>query len=116
MDVGPHLDSFIIPPPPSPSSHTNDNSNENESEDSNNDDPADKRRSLVWVGPRGARTHLHYDAAFNVYSQVYGQKSFLLFPAASWDAMYLYPFIHPGAKQSQVNMSGGCAALGWIVV
>jgi hypoxia-inducible factor 1-alpha inhibitor (HIF hydroxylase) len=62
------------------------------------------RWTNVWIGPSGATTHMHYDIFYNFYAQLYGRKRFILFPPTHRPYLYLYPFLHPGAQQSQVNL------------
>jgi len=62
------------------------------------------RWTNVWFGPAGATTHNHYDISHNFYAQLYGKKRFILFPPEEYKNLYLYPFLHPGAQQSQVSL------------
>jgi hypothetical protein len=57
----------------------------------------------VWIGAAGSTTHTHYDISENFYAQIYGVKRFVLFPPEETENLYLYPFLHPGAQQSQVS-------------
>jgi len=61
------------------------------------------RWTNAWFGPAGATTHTHYDISHNFYAQIYGIKRFILFPPEQNENLYLFPFLHPGAQQSQVN-------------
>lgn len=61
------------------------------------------RWTNAWLGPGGATTHTHYDISQNFYIQIYGTKRFVLFPPSEYSNLYLYPFVHPGAQQSQVS-------------
>lgn len=54
---------------------------------------------------KGATTHLHYDISHNFYIQIYGMKRFVVFPPEEYENLYLFPFLHPGAQQSQVDIS-----------
>jgi len=50
-----------------------------------------------WFGSAGTVTPLHFDPANNLFAQVYGSKTFNLFPPA--DAQYLYA--HPQGSKLQ---------------
>lgn len=63
------------------------------------------RWTNVWIGPKHATTQNHYDISYNFYVQIYGEKRFILFPPHQLHHLYLFPFLHPGAQQSQVNLS-----------
>jgi len=69
----------------------------------NPDESYKYRWTNVWIGPGGATTHTHYDISQNFYAQIYGVKRFVLFPPEAHEYLYLYPFLHPGAQQSQIN-------------
>jgi hypothetical protein len=62
------------------------------------------RWTNVWIGPGGATTFTHYDIFYNFYVQLYGKKRFILFSPDHAPNLYLYPFLHPGAQQSQVDV------------
>jgi len=61
------------------------------------------RWTNAWLGPAGATTHTHYDITHNFYAQIVGVKRFVLFPPEDFVNLYLFPFLHPGAQQSQVD-------------
>ncbi|XP_062508428.1 hypoxia-inducible factor 1-alpha inhibitor-like isoform X2 [Corticium candelabrum] len=56
----------------------------------------------LWIGRAGIITHTHYDAMYNLFYQIRGQKRFTLFPPSS--LLYLYPCLHPHYGHSQVDI------------
>jgi len=67
------------------------------------DDSHRFRWTNVWIGGANASTQAHFDVYHNFYVQVYGKKQFILFPPSQHRNLYINPFLHPGALQSQVN-------------
>eukprot|EP01114_Cavostelium_apophysatum_P021938 TRINITY_DN7793_c0_g1_i1.p1 TRINITY_DN7793_c0_g1~~TRINITY_DN7793_c0_g1_i1.p1 ORF type:complete len:469 (+),score=79.24 TRINITY_DN7793_c0_g1_i1:50-1456(+) len=61
------------------------------------------RWSNVWFGAAGSTTQAHFDVYHNFYAQIYGRKRFILFAPSEHENLYIYPFLHPAALQSQVN-------------
>lgn len=59
----------------------------------------------VWIGQPGVAAHAHYDGYHNFYAQLVGRKRFVLFPPQAWDALGVYPFLHPCHAQSRTNFS-----------
>ncbi|KJE93403.1 hypothetical protein CAOG_08762 [Capsaspora owczarzaki ATCC 30864] len=57
----------------------------------------------VWMGCKGAVTQTHYDAAYNLFTQIHGRKRFLLTAPDEVERFFLYPRLHPSHRQSQVN-------------
>jgi oxalate decarboxylase/phosphoglucose isomerase-like protein (cupin superfamily) len=58
--------------------------------------------SNVWIG-RGSITHMHYDASYNCFVQIYGRKKFLIYPPEYWIHLNLYSSLHPSHRQSQMD-------------
>lgn len=56
----------------------------------------------AWLSPKGSVTPTHYDISHNFFVQLQGRKRVLLFPPQSWQQLYLYPALHPGALSAQV--------------
>eukprot|EP01104_Vermistella_antarctica_P013858 TRINITY_DN4265_c0_g1_i2.p1 TRINITY_DN4265_c0_g1~~TRINITY_DN4265_c0_g1_i2.p1 ORF type:complete len:583 (+),score=131.90 TRINITY_DN4265_c0_g1_i2:110-1858(+) len=59
----------------------------------------------VWMGSPRATTPTHYDLVHNFYTQIRGQKRFILFPPKDHQKLYLYTRLHPSARQSQVDFA-----------
>ncbi len=59
----------------------------------------------VWLGPRGATAHCHYDGYYNFYVQIYGRKRFVLFPPTAHQVLGVYPFLHPHHAQAITNVT-----------
>ena len=53
----------------------------------------------LWMGCAGVTAHLHYDAMENFYTQIQGQKTFLLFSPAYSNCLGLRPQAHPSYRQ-----------------
>ena len=65
-----------------------------------------RRRVMLWMGSEGASTWLHYDWSHNMHIMLRGEKKFVLFPERDLvTSLYLYPFLHPLATKSSVNIS-----------
>jgi hypothetical protein len=62
------------------------------------------RRNLWW-GSANITAQLHYDSSFNMYTQIYGKKAFLLVPPEYISKVYLHHAEHPCYRQSIVNFS-----------
>jgi ribosomal protein L16 Arg81 hydroxylase len=58
----------------------------------------------VWMGEAGVTSQAHYDASYNFFAQLVGRKRFLLFDPKEYKNLYMYPMLHPYARQSQVNL------------
>eukprot|EP00029_Vermamoeba_vermiformis_P005465 TRINITY_DN1907_c0_g1_i1.p1 TRINITY_DN1907_c0_g1~~TRINITY_DN1907_c0_g1_i1.p1 ORF type:complete len:541 (+),score=140.45 TRINITY_DN1907_c0_g1_i1:113-1735(+) len=58
----------------------------------------------AWLGEAGVTSQAHYDASYNFFAQIYGNKRFLLFSPSEYKNLYMYPILHPYARQSQVNL------------
>jgi hypothetical protein len=54
----------------------------------------------TWVGKAGLTSVVHYDASHNVYVQLYGTKTFVLFPPEAASLFQICPFQHPGDGHS----------------
>jgi hypothetical protein len=57
-----------------------------------------------WAGPPGISSPLHYDAAHNVYVQLFGHKRFLLFPSNVSHMLYCHSRLHPSTRSSHINV------------
>ncbi|XP_065846591.1 jmjC domain-containing protein E-like [Oscarella lobularis] len=55
----------------------------------------------LWIGRQGITTYTHYDATYNFFVQIEGEKRFTLFPPST--EMYLYPCLHPHYGHSQIR-------------
>lgn len=62
-------------------------------------------RFALWMGSKGAYTNAHYDSVHNFYLQIYGTKRFFLFPPAALEELYLFPRVHPNARQSRIDFN-----------
>jgi hypothetical protein len=49
-----------------------------------------------WIGNAGIVSTLHYDASHNVYVQLHGSKTFVLFSPHFAPDLQICPFLHPG--------------------
>lgn len=67
-------------------------------------EPQEDRFTLpyLWMGASGAVTPTHYDNYHNMYVQVQGRKTFILFPPSAFDLFKLYPSLHPAHRSAQV--------------
>jgi len=63
------------------------------------------RQTVVWAAPAGTTTPLHYDIQYNFFTQIYGRKRFILMPPEAWERVYLYPYLHPGSQQAQIDLN-----------
>jgi hypothetical protein len=59
----------------------------------------------LWMGSKGAYTNAHYDQVHNFYVQIYGVKRFLLLPPSASEDIYIFPKLHPNARQSRINFN-----------
>ena len=62
----------------------------------------DFAQANVWLGCAGVTAQLHYDSSYNFYTQIFGQKMFILFPPGYADCVDLEPVAHPSYRQSQM--------------
>ena len=75
----------------------------------------------LWASEPGTASHTHYDAWPNAFTQVHGQKRFLLWAPEAWPVLRLHPHAHPAHRASQLDYShdvgglGGCTPRSWIV-
>ncbi|GAB5369217.1 hypothetical protein AAMO2058_001386600 [Amorphochlora amoebiformis] len=51
-------------------------------------------RANLWIGNKGVVTPAHFDEMHNFFIQVYGEKTFQLFPPSAWRELKLYPKFH----------------------
>ena len=61
--------------------------------------------AALWLGSGGSVTPLHYDTSHNVYVQLHGAKRFQLLPPSAAAKAHLYPSLHPGYRQSLLDIS-----------
>jgi hypothetical protein len=57
-----------------------------------------------WSGAPTLSSPLHYDAAHNVYCQIFGYKRFILFPHNVSSMLYVHSRLHPSTRSSFVNL------------
>lgn len=57
----------------------------------------------VWIGGKNVKATMHYDGVENIFVQIYGIKSFTLWPPQMADKFFLYGRNHPFACQSRYN-------------
>ncbi len=48
---------------------------------------------LLWIGPAGCVTGLHYDIFENFFFQFYGKKNWTIFPASQNESLYLPSYL-----------------------
>lgn len=74
----------------------------------------------LWAGEAGTTSHTHYDAWPNAFTQVYGQKRFLLWAPEDWRGLALHPHAHPAHRGSQLDFDEhngllvGCTPPSWV--
>lgn len=56
----------------------------------------------TWIGGKGSTTQAHYDVLDNVFLQMYGSKTFYIWPPSAVHALHVYPDAHPRARKSQI--------------
>jgi Cupin-like domain len=59
----------------------------------------------LWIGNAGSSTQAHIDLATNVFVQLHGCKDFVLFTPAAIPALRFFPFLHPLARKSQLELA-----------
>ena len=57
-----------------------------------------------WSGRPTIASPLHYDAAHNVYCQIFGYKRFILFPHNVSQLLYSHSRLHPSTRSSFINL------------
>jgi len=58
------------------------------------------------MGTEGVTAATHFDENYNFFIQVHGNKTFYLSqPSVHWN-LYVSPYVHPMARQSQVDLEG----------
>eukprot|EP00005_Dracoamoeba_jomungandri_P007719 CAMPEP_0174276758 /NCGR_PEP_ID=MMETSP0439-20130205/60566_1 /TAXON_ID=0 /ORGANISM="Stereomyxa ramosa, Strain Chinc5" /LENGTH=266 /DNA_ID=CAMNT_0015369023 /DNA_START=783 /DNA_END=1583 /DNA_ORIENTATION=+ len=50
-------------------------------------------------------TPTHFDLVHNLYTQIVGQKRFIIFPPDNFFALHVYPVQHPSNRQAQVDIN-----------
>lgn len=63
----------------------------------------DGKDIMIWLGGKDVTAQTHYDHSHNMYAQIFGTKTFILSPPSEFPKLYVHPFSHPSARQSQVN-------------
>ena len=59
---------------------------------------------FAWLGKEGVAAHCHIDAMHNFFVHIRGRKRFVLFPPSlSEDTLFMYPKLHAGTGQSQID-------------
>eukprot|EP00939_MAST-03C_sp_MAST-3C-sp1_P000032 g32.t1 len=71
----------------------------------------DRVRPQLWISERGVVTTTHYDAAYNMFTQIVGKKKVDLWPAEAAPALYMYPSLTPFQRQAQVEFQDGGKAV-----
>ena len=66
--------------------------------------------AALWLGSGGSVTPLHYDTSHNVYVQLHGAKRLQLLPPSAAAKAHLYPSLHPGYRQSLLDISAPALA------
>jgi len=61
-----------------------------------------EQEPIVWIACDNVTAAAHYDAVHNFFFQIYGEKSFVLFPPSAFAGMHMHPTSHPSWTQSQV--------------
>ena len=65
----------------------------------------------LWMAPPGLATQAHYDVFHNWYTQLHGEKTFLLASPGQHCHMYPHPALHQSSRQSQLCLAGArCGA------
>ena len=59
----------------------------------------------LWIGCGNNRLNLHYDTYYNLYTQIIGNKKWVIFPPQQSSLLYAYPFYTPFYWCSQVNVN-----------
>jgi len=57
----------------------------------------------VWMGHGGITAGTHYDASPNFFVQFFGRKTFILSPPSEHFKIHVHPYLHPRARQSQID-------------
>lgn len=61
---------------------------------------------IAWVGSPGVLATPHYDKSLNVVVQIFGVKTWRLWPPSHLDsALKMHPFTHPSRRQVRVPLS-----------
>ena len=58
--------------------------------------------ALAWIGTEGCETQAHYDQEHNFFVQLYGRKTFYLWPPDAHEELRLFPTRHPRHRQSSL--------------
>jgi hypothetical protein len=59
--------------------------------------------ALFWGGTEGVLATAHYDAVYNVYTQLAGTKKIKLIPPGKADLLFVHGRFHPHACQSRIR-------------
>ena len=57
----------------------------------------------LWIGGGGSTAGAHFDMSHNIFTQVAGQRVFLLFPPDAHTALRIHPQQHPSSRQVQTD-------------
>eukprot|EP01130_Rhizamoeba_saxonica_P007843 TRINITY_DN3171_c0_g1_i2.p1 TRINITY_DN3171_c0_g1~~TRINITY_DN3171_c0_g1_i2.p1 ORF type:complete len:359 (+),score=69.72 TRINITY_DN3171_c0_g1_i2:616-1692(+) len=57
----------------------------------------------IWIGTPTLTTPAHYDFMHNFYTQIVGMKRFVMFPPSDYWNLYIFPYIHPSSRQTQID-------------
>ena len=62
--------------------------------------------SNLWLGQRGVVAAAHYDSSHNYVLQVFGRKTWALWPPDALPALRLHPATHPSRRQTRLQLVG----------
>ena len=62
--------------------------------------------SNLWLGQRGVVAAAHYDSSHNYVLQVFGRKTWALWPPDALPALRLHPATHPSRRQTRLQLLG----------
>jgi hypothetical protein len=68
--------------------------------------------AALWLGSAGVTTPLHYDTSHNIFVQLHGRKRASLLPPSRASQARLFPSLHPGYRQAQLDITAPALADG----